>query len=79
MRFVMKPFGSQERQVKNCMISPFALPQSAKTKAIRGQLTCVDKANVFTSMAFFRQIFDEVGANYPDISRAYNYVDAAGA
>ena len=35
MRFVMKPFGSQERQVKNCMISPFALPQNAKTKAIR--------------------------------------------
>jgi len=28
-------------------------------------------------MAFFRQIFDEVGANYPDISKAYNYVDAA--
>ena len=28
-------------------------------------------------MAFFRQIFDEVGANYPDIKKTYNYVDAA--
>jgi len=55
----------------------FRFATKRKNKGHKGQLTCVDKANVFTSMAFFRQIFDEVGANYPDISKAYNYVDAA--
>ena len=55
----------------------FRFAAKRKDKGHKGQVTCVDKANVFTSMAFFRQIFDEVGANYPDISKAYNYVDAA--
>jgi 3-isopropylmalate dehydrogenase len=39
-------------------------------------VTCVDKANVFKSMAFFRRIFDEVGEAYPEIERDYAYVDA---
>ena len=39
-------------------------------------MTCVDKANVFTAMAFFRQIFDEVAQQHPDITKRYNYVDA---
>ena len=55
----------------------FRFAKKRKEKGQKGQITCVDKANVFTSMAFFRQIFDEVGANYPDISKAYSYVDAA--
>ncbi len=41
------------------------------------RLACVDKSNVLRSMAFFRKIFDEVGADYPDIERDYLYVDAA--
>lgn len=41
-----------------------------------GKITCVDKANVFESMAFFRKIFDEVRPDYPDIEVGYNYVDA---
>lgn len=41
-----------------------------------GHVTCVDKANIFRSMAFFRQVFDEVAENYPDIGRGYEYVDA---
>ena len=54
----------------------FQLAQKRKQRGGRGNLTCVDKANVFTSLAFFRQIYDEVSANYPDIQKGYNYVDA---
>ena len=39
-------------------------------------VTCVDKANVFRAYAFFRKIFDERRANFPDIGAGYNYVDA---
>ena len=39
-------------------------------------VTCVDKANIFRSMAFFRSVFDEVADGYPDIGRGYEYVDA---
>ncbi len=40
------------------------------------KVTCVDKANVFKSMAFFRAGYDEVAANYADVERDYAYVDA---
>lgn len=43
-----------------------------------GRLTCVDKANVLSSMAFFRKIFDERTATCSDIQTDYCYVDAAG-
>lgn len=39
-------------------------------------VTCVDKANVFRSLAFFRQVFHDVAASYPDIGRDAVYVDA---
>jgi 3-isopropylmalate dehydrogenase len=42
----------------------------------KGLVTCVDKANVFRAFAFFRKIFDERKAQFPDISTSYNYVDA---
>lgn len=54
----------------------FELARKRKARGHAGQLTCVDKANVFRSMAFFRQIFDEVAAGYDDIATGYNYVDA---
>ncbi|MEE3257853.1 MAG: isocitrate/isopropylmalate dehydrogenase family protein [Candidatus Latescibacterota bacterium] len=40
------------------------------------KVTCVDKANVFRSMAFFRAVYDEVAADYKDVERDYAYVDA---
>lgn len=40
------------------------------------RVTCVDKANVLHSMAFFRSIFDEVRARHTDIEADYVYVDA---
>ncbi len=54
----------------------FRLARKRKSRGMAGRLTCVDKANVFASMAFFRKIFDEVSGAYPDITADYNYVDA---
>ena len=54
----------------------FELARKRKQRGRPGLLTCVDKANVFVSMAFFRQIFDEIRPHYPDIESGYNYVDA---
>lgn len=42
----------------------------------RPKVTCVDKANIFKSMAFFRRLYDEVAAAYPGVAREYAYVDA---
>jgi isocitrate/isopropylmalate dehydrogenase len=41
------------------------------------RVTLVDKANVLASMYFFRQVFLDVAADYPDISAECLYVDAA--
>jgi len=42
----------------------------------RRVVTCVDKANVFRSFAFFRQVFFEVAARHPQIAAEATYVDA---
>ncbi|HVL56285.1 MAG TPA: isocitrate/isopropylmalate dehydrogenase family protein [Burkholderiaceae bacterium] len=39
-------------------------------------VTCVDKSNVFVSMAFFRRIFDEVARRHPEVEARHNYIDA---
>jgi 3-isopropylmalate dehydrogenase len=39
-------------------------------------VTCVDKANIFRSLAFFRKVFDETAANYPDIATEHALVDS---
>ena len=56
----------------------FAFNMAAKRRArgYAGRVTCVDKANVFTALAFFRQIFDEIAATMPDITADHAYVDA---
>lgn len=41
-----------------------------------GRVTLVDKANVFVSFAFMRQVFHEVAAAHPDIDARHHYVDA---
>jgi 3-isopropylmalate dehydrogenase len=40
------------------------------------RVTCVDKANVLPSMAFFRSVFLEVAAEFPDVAADTAYVDA---
>jgi 3-isopropylmalate dehydrogenase len=42
----------------------------------KGMVTCVDKANVFRAFAFFRKIFHERAAAFPDIRTGTAYVDA---
>lgn len=54
----------------------FKLATKRKARGSKGHVTCVDKANVFRSMAFFRQIFDERKGAFPEITTDYNYVDA---
>lgn len=54
----------------------FELARRRKARGRPGKVTCVDKANVFRSMAFFRKIFDERAALNPDIAKDYSYVDA---
>ena len=41
------------------------------------RVTCVDKANILRSFAFFRKVFDEVAAGFPDVKADHLYVDAA--
>ncbi len=54
----------------------FLLARKRKDRGGKGTVTCVDKANVFRSMAFFRKIFDERAQHFPDIKARHNYVDA---
>jgi len=50
----------------------FRLAEKRRKKIV----TCVDKANVFASMAFFRRIFDEVAARHPGVEARHHYIDA---
>ncbi|MFN8555787.1 MAG: isocitrate/isopropylmalate family dehydrogenase, partial [Dehalococcoidia bacterium] len=55
----------------------FRLARRRKTRSgTPGKVTCVDKANVFVSMAFFRKIFHERAKLHPDIQAEHHYVDA---
>ena len=54
----------------------FRLAERRKLRGKPGSVTCVDKANVFVSMAFFRRIFDEVAARHPGVTAKHHYVDA---
>ncbi len=49
----------------------------AEERGRPARVTCVDKANVFRSSAFFRRIFDEVAERYPTVETRREYVDAA--
>ncbi len=54
----------------------FRLARSRKAAGGKGIVTCVDKANVFASFAFFRKVFDERAALFPDIKAEHAYIDA---
>jgi 3-isopropylmalate dehydrogenase len=55
--------------------------QLARTRALQrnrpARVTCVDKANVIPSLAYFRSIFLEVAGRHPDVFSDCVYVDAA--
>ncbi len=54
----------------------FRLGAQRKARGGKGRVTCVDKANVFKSFAFFRQIFDERSRGFPDLTADHVYIDA---
>ncbi|CAN1497352.1 LeuB Isocitrate/isopropylmalate dehydrogenase [Rhabdaerophilaceae bacterium] len=54
----------------------FRLARQRKARGGKGIVACVDKANVFASLAFFRKIFTERAQAFPDIRADYAYVDA---
>jgi 3-isopropylmalate dehydrogenase len=54
----------------------FRLAEKRRSRGRPGRVTCVDKANVFASMAFFRRIFDERARRFPDVGADHAYVDA---
>jgi 3-isopropylmalate dehydrogenase len=59
-------------------ISKFAFALAAQRRAAGrpSRVTCVDKANVFASMAFFRKVFDGVAATHPAVEHDHAYIDA---
>ena len=56
----------------------FRLAERRRGRPMDGRklVTCVDKANVFRSFAFFRKVFFDVAAEYPHIDAEAAYVDA---
>lgn len=52
------------------------LAQQRQARGGPGRVTNVDKANVFSSMAFWRQVFEERAAQFPGIATEHAYVDA---
>ena len=42
----------------------------------RSKVTLVDKANVLPTMSYFRHIFDQIAAEFPDVTTERVYVDA---
>src|SRR5690606_8523578 len=54
----------------------FELARSRKRDGRVPSVTCVDKANVLPSMAFFRSVFTECSSAFPDVEARYAYVDA---
>lgn len=63
---------------QNVVRTAFQLAAGRKGRPSDGQshVTCVDKANVFRSFAFFRKVFYDVARNFPDIATDAVYVDA---
>src|SRR3977135_2011351 len=57
----------------------FRLAERRKARGKPGQLTCVDKANVFKAFAFFREMFDEAAHRHPEVKADRLYVDACSA
>lgn len=54
----------------------FRLARRNKARGRPGRVTCVDKANVLASFAYFRKLFDEAAARNRDVAADHCYVDA---
>ena len=54
----------------------FKLARQRRAQGRPGKVTNVDKANVFRSMAFWREVFVDRAKAFPDIATEHAYVDA---
>ncbi len=54
----------------------FGLARRRRARGGQGRVTCVDKSNVFVSMAFFRKIFDQRARHFSELRADHHYVDA---
>ena len=61
-----------ESEIRRIAHAGFKLARSRS-----GKLCSVDKANVLETMELWRDVFIEVGAEYPDVALSHLYVDAA--
>jgi isocitrate/isopropylmalate dehydrogenase len=64
-----------ERVVRYAFELARARGRGAPEDGVR-RLTCVDKSNVLEGCRYFRETFDRVGQEFPEIERDYAYVDA---
>jgi 3-isopropylmalate dehydrogenase len=64
-----------ERVVRRAFETARARGSGAPADGVK-RVTCVDKANVFRSYAFFRQVFQETATAYPNVRTDFAYVDA---
>lgn len=55
----------------------FKLATQRRADGHPGHVTCIDKANVLASTAFFRKVFLERAASHPEVQADCMYVDAA--
>lgn len=64
-----------ERVIRYAFELARARPRGAPEDGVK-RVTCIDKSNVMEGCRFFRETFDRVAAEYPEIERDYAYVDA---
>ena len=64
-----------ERVIRHAFEIARQRPRGAPEDGVK-RVTCVDKSNVMEGCRFFRETFDRVAADYPEIERDYAYVDA---
>jgi len=64
-----------ERVIRRAFEIARARPRGAPVDGVR-RVTCVDKSNVLEGCRFFRETFDRVAAEYPEIEKDYALVDA---
>jgi 3-isopropylmalate dehydrogenase len=69
------------RGTRRVVESAFQLAARRKGRPLDGRriVTCVDKANIFKSYAFFRSVFFDVAAEHPQVMADAAYVDAMSA
>jgi 3-isopropylmalate dehydrogenase len=64
-----------ERVIRYAFELARARPRGAPEDGVK-RVTCIDKSNVMERCRFFRETFDRVAQEYPEIERDYAYVDA---